>query len=119
MKLFVDTGSIKDIEPLAALGILDFERGARVAGARFTVLAGAGARLSRALIAFMLDLHTREHGYLEIEPPFMVSRASLTGTGNLPKFEADLFKIAGDWDLFLVPTAEGPLTNLQIGRAHV
>jgi seryl-tRNA synthetase len=77
------------------------------------VLAGAGARLARALINFMLDVHTREHGYKEIEPPFLVSRAALTGTGNLPKFEQDLFKIAGDWDLFLIPTAEVPLTNLH------
>ena len=96
-----------------ALGILDFERAARMSGARFTVLSGPGARLSRALINFMLDLHTREHGYREIEPPFLVNAAALTGTGNLPKFEADLFKIAGDWDLYLVPTAEVPLTNLH------
>ena len=96
-----------------ALGILDFERAARMSGARFAVLTGAGARLERALINFMLDLHTREHGYLEVEPPFMVNRAALTGTGNLPKFEQDLFKIAGDWDLFLIPTAEVPLTNLH------
>src|SRR5581483_6680295 len=93
-----------------ALGIIDFERGTKLAGARFTVLSGAGARLSRALINFMLDLHTREHGYKEVEPPFLVNAAALTGTGNLPKFEADLFKIAGDWDLYLVPTAEVPLT---------
>ncbi|MGB7218820.1 MAG: serine--tRNA ligase [Vicinamibacterales bacterium] len=97
----------------AALGILDFERAAKISGARFSVLSGAGARLSRALINFMLDLHTREHGYREVEPPFMVNAASLTGTGNLPKFEADLFKIAGDWDLYLIPTAEVPLTNLH------
>ncbi len=97
----------------AALGILDFERATRMAGARFCVLSGAGARLSRALINFMLDLHTREHGYREVEPPFLVNRAALTGTGNLPKFEQDLFKIAGDWDLFLIPTAEVPLTNLH------
>jgi seryl-tRNA synthetase len=96
-----------------ALGILDFERAARMSGARFSVLIGAGARLARALINFMLDLHTREHGYTEVEPPFLVNRAALTGTGNLPKFEPDLFKIAGDWDLFLVPTAEVPLTNLH------
>jgi len=108
-----------DFEPLAhwdlgpALGILDFERATRMSGARFAVLSGAGARLSRALINFMLDLHTREHGYREIEPPFMVNAASLTGTGNLPKFEADLFKIAGEWDLYLIPTAEVPLTNLH------
>jgi len=96
-----------------ALGILDFERAVKIAAARFSVLSGAGARLARALINFMLDLHTREHGYREIEPPFLVNSASLTGTGNLPKFEADLFKIAGEWDLYLVPTAEVPLTNLH------
>jgi seryl-tRNA synthetase len=99
-----------------ALGLLDFERATRMSGARFTVLTGSGARLSRALINFMLDLHTREHGYREIEPPFMVNAASLMGTGNLPKFEADLFKIAGDWDLYLVPTAEVPLTNMHRGE---
>jgi seryl-tRNA synthetase len=99
-----------------ALGVIDFERGTKIAGARFTVLIGAGARLARALINFMLDLHTREHGYTEVEPPFMANTASLTGTGNLPKFEADLFKIAGDWDLYLVPTAEVPLTNMHRGE---
>src|SRR5690242_1436900 len=99
-----------------ALGIIDFERATKIAGARFAVLAGAGARLSRALIAFMLDLHTREHGYTEVEPPVLVNAASLVGTGNLPKFEADLFKIAGDWDLYLIPTAEVPLTNLHRGE---
>ena len=99
-----------------ALGIIDFERATKISGARFAVLAGAGARLSRALIAFMLDLHTRDHGYKEIEPPVLVNAASLTGTGNLPKFEADLFKIAGDWDLYLIPTAEVPLTNLHRGE---
>lgn len=108
-----------DFEPQAhwdlgpALGIVDFERAVRMTAARFALLLGAGARLSRALIAFMLDLHTREHGYTEVEPPFLVNRASLTGTGNLPKFEEDLFKIAGDWDLFLIPTAEVPLTNIH------
>jgi seryl-tRNA synthetase len=96
-----------------ALGILDFERATRMSGARFSVLSGAGARLSRALINFMLDLHTREHGYLETEPPFLVNAAALRGTGNLPKFEQDLFKIAGEWDLYLIPTAEVPLTNLH------
>jgi seryl-tRNA synthetase len=99
-----------------ALGIIDFERGTRIAGARFSVLMGAGARLARALINFMLSLHTREHGYTEVEPPFLANTQSLIGTGNLPKFEADLFKIAGDWDLFLVPTAEVPLTNLHRGE---
>ena len=100
----------------AALGILDFERAAKIARARFAVLFGAGARLSRALIDFMLDLHTTEHGYREVEPPFLVNSASLTGTGNLPKFEQDLFKISGDWDLYLAPTAEVPLTNLYRGE---
>ena len=99
-----------------ALGIIDFERGTKMAAARFSVLVGDGAKLARALINFMLHLHTTEHGYTEIEPPFMVNSASLTGTGNLPKFEADLFKIAGDWDLFLVPTAEVPLTNMHRGE---
>jgi len=99
-----------------ALGMIDFERGTKIAGARFSVLVGAGARLARALINFMLHLHTTEHGYTEVEPPFMVNSASLTGTGNLPKFEADLFKIAGDWDLYMVPTAEVPLTNMHRGE---
>jgi seryl-tRNA synthetase len=99
-----------------ALGILDFERAAKIARARFAFLLGAGARLSRALIDLMLDVHTREHGYREVEPPFLVNAASLVGTGNLPKFEADLFKIAGEWDLFLVPTAEVPLTNMFRGE---
>jgi seryl-tRNA synthetase len=106
-----------DFEPKAhwdlgtALGILDFERGAKVAGARFTAYFGAGARLERALINFMLDLHTREHGYTEVLPPFIVNRDSLTGTGQLPKFEQDLFHLEGT-NYFLVPTAEVPLTNL-------
>jgi seryl-tRNA synthetase len=95
-----------------ALGILDFERGAKVTGARFTVSFGAGARLERALISFMLDLHTGEHGYQEVLPPFVVNRDSLTGTGQLPKFEQDLFKLEG-FPYYLVPTAEVPLTNLH------
>jgi seryl-tRNA synthetase len=99
-----------------ALGILDFERAARIAGSRFAVLMGAGAALERALINFMLVLHTTEHGYVEVEPPFMVNAATLYGTGQLPKFEQDLFKIAGDWDLFLIPTAEVPVTNLHRGE---
>ena len=95
-----------------ALGILDFERAAKVTGARFTVLSGEASLLSRALIAFMLDLHTREHGYREVLPPFIVSAASLFGTGNLPKFGADLFRLEGtDW--YLAPTAEVPVTNLH------
>ena len=118
----VGTPGTFDFEPQAhwdlgpALGIIDFERGTKISGARFTVLSGAGARLERALINFMLDLHTTEHGYREMEPPFMVNAASLTGTGNLPKFEQDLFKIAGDWDLYMIPTAEVPLTNLHRGE---
>jgi seryl-tRNA synthetase len=99
-----------------ALGILDFERATKMSGTRFSVLVGAGARLARALIDFMLDLHTREHGYQEIEPPFLVNSGALVGTGNLPKFEQDLFKVAGDWDLYLIPTAEVPLTNLHRGE---
>jgi seryl-tRNA synthetase len=94
------------------LGILDFDRAAKISGARFAVLKGAGARLERALIRFMLDLHTREHGYVEILPPFLVGADALFGTGQLPKFEADLFKVR-ERDLYLVPTAEVPLTNLH------
>ena len=96
-----------------ALGILDFERGAKIARSRFTVLVGAGARLERALIDFMLNLHTYEHGYTEIQPPLLANADALTGTGNLPKFEEDLFKVAGDWNLYLIPTAEVPLCNLH------
>ena len=99
-----------------ALGMLDFERAARIAGARFAVLTGTGARLARALINFMLDLHVSEHGYTEVEPPFLANTAALTGTGNLPKFEGDLFKVAGHWDLYLIPTAEVPLCNLHRGE---
>ncbi|HEX9733164.1 MAG TPA: serine--tRNA ligase [Thermoanaerobaculia bacterium] len=95
-----------------ALGILDFERGVKVAGARFTAYFDAGARLERALINFMLDLHTREHGYREVLPPFIVNEASLTATGQLPKFAADLFKLEG-FPYYLAPTAEVPLTNLH------
>jgi seryl-tRNA synthetase len=94
------------------LGILDFERGARITGSRFTVYRGAGARLERALISFMLDRHTLEHGYVEILPPALVNRASMTGTGQLPKFEEDLFHVVSE-DYFLIPTAEVPLTNLH------
>ncbi len=99
-----------------ALGILDFDRATKMSGSRFSVLMGAGARLGRALINFMLDLHTREHRYVEVEPPFLVNAETLKGTAQLPKFEADLFKIAGDWDLYLIPTAEVPLTNLHRGE---
>ncbi len=99
----------------AALGILDLEAAARISGARFAVYRGAGARLERALANFMLDLHTQRHGYTEILPPSLVSGASLFGTGQLPKFEADLFRCRDD-DLWLIPTAEVPLTNLFAGR---
>jgi len=94
------------------LGILDFKTGAKIAGARFTLYWGLGAVLERALINFMLDLHTEEHGYLEVLPPFMVNRVTMTGTGQLPKFEEDLFKIEGT-DYFLIPTAEVPVTNIH------
>lgn len=94
------------------LGILDFERAGKISGARFCLSTGAGARLERALINFMLDLHTGEHGYIETLPPFLVNRASMTGTGQLPKFEADLFHTE-DVDLFLIPTAEVPVTNIH------
>jgi seryl-tRNA synthetase len=94
------------------LGILDFERGAKLSGARFTALFGAGSRLERALVSLMLDLHTGEHGYREVLPPFLVRGEVLVGTGQLPKFAADLFKIEGH-DLYLIPTAEVPLTNLH------
>jgi seryl-tRNA synthetase len=94
-----------------SLGILDFQRAAKVAGARFAVLLGTGARLERALINFMLDLQTDQHGYQEVLPPFMVNRAAMTGTGQLPKFETDLFRLRDD-DYYLVPTAEVPVTNL-------
>jgi seryl-tRNA synthetase len=95
-----------------ALGILDFDRAAKIAGARFAVLTGAGARLERALINYMLDLHTTEHGYREVLPPLLVNRSSMTATGQLPKFEEDLFRLR-DEDYFLIPTAEVPLTNLH------
>jgi seryl-tRNA synthetase len=94
------------------LGILDFDRAAKIAGARFAVLTGDGAKLERALINFMLDLHTTEHGYREVLPPLMVNRSAMTGTGQLPKFEEDLFRLR-DEDYFLIPTAEVPVTNLH------
>jgi seryl-tRNA synthetase len=111
-----------DFEPKAhwdlgpQLGVIDFERATKISGTRFAVLMGAGARLERALINFMLNLHTTEHGYTEVEPPFLVSASTLYGTGQLPKFEQDLFKIAGEWDLYLIPTAEVPVTNLYRGE---
>src|SRR5213593_2553088 len=93
------------------LGLIDFERGVKISGSRFYLLRGAGARLQRALIAWMLDLHTREHGYVEVYPPAMVKPECLIGTGNLPKFGDNLYRDAED-DLWLVPTAEVPVTNL-------
>lgn len=107
-----------DFEPKAhwdigeGLGILDFERASKLSGARFALYLGAGARLERALINLMLDLHTGEHGYTETLPPFLVSRTTMTGTGQLPKFESDLFHTE-DVDLFLIPTAEVPVTNIH------
>jgi len=107
-----------DFEPLphweigARLGILDFERAAKTSGARFAVFTGLGARLVRALANFMLDMHVQEHGYREVFPPFLVNTASMTGTGQLPKFAEDAFKIEGQ-DMYLVPTAEVPVTNLH------
>ncbi len=97
------------------LDILDFPRGAKIAGARFTLYRGLGARLERALINFMLDLHTARHGYLEMLPPFIVNRESMTGTGQLPKFEEDLFRLSGT-EYFLIPTAEVPITNIHRGE---
>ncbi|NLW46700.1 MAG: serine--tRNA ligase [Firmicutes bacterium] len=94
------------------IGIMDFERAAKISGARFVVMSGWGAKLERALFNFMLDLHTREHGYTEIFPPFLVNRASMTGTGQLPKFEEDMFKCTPG-DFYLIPTAEVPVTNLH------
>jgi len=110
-----------DFEPLphweigTRLNIFDFDRAAKITGARFPLYLGAGARLERALISFMLDLHTTRHGYTEILPPFMVNRTTMTGTGQLPKFEEDLFKIDG-WDYYLIPTAEVPVTNIYQGE---
>jgi len=110
-----------DFEPLphwdlgVNLDILDFERATKIAGARFTVLKGLGAKMERALINFMLDLHTNEHGYFEILPPFMVNRDAMIGTGQLPKFEDDMFHVPAK-DFFLVPTAEVPLTNLYMNE---
>jgi len=107
-----------DFEPLPHwdigenLRILDFARASKIAGARFALYRGPGALLERALINFMLDIHTKEHGYTEVLPPFMVNSASMTGTGQLPKFKEDLFKIE-NWDLYLIPTAEVPVTNIH------
>ena len=103
---------VKDHVDIGAdLDILDFDRAAKIAGGRFCLSKGAGALLERALIGFMLDVHTREHGYLEVLPPFLANSASFLGTGQLPKFEEDLFRVAGT-DYFLIPTAEVPVTNI-------
>ncbi|MDD4517349.1 MAG: serine--tRNA ligase, partial [Limnochordia bacterium] len=97
------------------LGIIDFERGAKIAGARFSVYKGLGARLERALINFYLDIHTQEHGYTEVFPPFLANTESMTGTGQLPKFAEDMFHVEGT-DYYLIPTAEVPVTNLYRDR---
>jgi seryl-tRNA synthetase len=108
----------KGFEPLPhweigeRLRILDFATAAKIAGARFALYRGPGALLERALINFMLDVHTQDHGYTEVLPPFMVNSASMTGTGQLPKFREDLFKVEG-WDFYLIPTAEVPVTNIH------
>jgi seryl-tRNA synthetase len=113
----IGTPAVMDFEPKAhwylgpELGILDFDRAAKITGARFAVYFGLGAKLERALINFMLDVHTEQHGYTEVLPPFIVNSASLYGTGNLPKFGADLFKLENT-DYWLIPTAEVPVTNL-------
>ena len=108
--------AVKDHVDLGAdLGILDFDRAAKLTGARFSVLTGSGARMERALINFMLDTHTQKHGYREILPPFIVNANSMRGTGQLPKFEQDLFKLQGT-DYYLIPTAEVPVTNLYAGE---
>ncbi|MGD8497014.1 MAG: serine--tRNA ligase [Gemmatimonadales bacterium] len=110
-----DEGDVPHWELGETLGVLDLERGAKVAGSGFPLLVGRGARLSRGLVQLMLDLHTEEHGYVELAPPLLVNREALTGTGQLPKFEEDLYRTDPD-DLFLVPTAEVPLTNLHAGE---
>jgi seryl-tRNA synthetase len=111
-----------DFEPLdhvdlgTSLGILDLERAAKISGARFSILTGKGARLERALINFCLELQTKRHGYEEVVPPFIVNANALYGTGQLPKFEADLFKLTDERGLYLIPTAEVPLTNIYAGE---
>lgn len=109
---------VKDhVELGETLGILDLERAAKITGARFALLKDKGALLERALISFMLDVHTREHGYTEVLPPFIINRQSLFGTGQLPKFEADLFKLTDEREFYLAPTAEVPVTNIH--RAEI
>ena len=117
----VGTPPAFDFDPLphweigTRLNIFDFDRAAKITGARFPLYMGTGAQLERALISLMLDLHTTRHGYTEILPPFIVNRTSMTGTGQLPKFEEDLFKLEG-WDYYLIPTAEVPVTNIHRGE---
>jgi seryl-tRNA synthetase len=110
-----DFAPLDHVDLGSRLGILDLDRAAKIAGARFSLLFGAGARLERALINFMLDVHTREHGYREVLPPFAANSASLFGTGNLPKFAQDLFRLEGT-DYYLIPTAEVPVTNIYQGE---
>ncbi len=110
-----DFAPLDHVDLGTTLGILDMDRAAKITGARFSLLAGAGARMERALINFMLDVHTRAHGYKEVLPPFMANSTSLFGTGNLPKFAEDLFKIEGT-DYYLIPTAEVPVTNIYQGE---
>jgi seryl-tRNA synthetase len=111
-----------DFEPMdhtdlgTRLGILDFERAAKISGARFAILTGLGARLERALINFCLDMQTKQHGYTEVVPPFIVNASTLFGTGQLPKFEGDLFKLTDERNFYLIPTAEVPLTNIYAGE---
>ena len=103
------------LELIESLGLVDLPRAAKITGSHWVVFTGLGARLERALINFMLDVHTKEHGYREIAPPYLVNRASMTGTGQLPKFEEDMYRLKDD-DLFLIPTAEVPVTNLHAGE---
>lgn len=122
-KELIKVGSVRDFdfEPKAHwdlgvdLGLLDFERAVKISGARFSMFTGLGAKLERALISFMLDTHTVDSNYIEISPPFMVNRTSMTGTGQLPKFEEDAFNIKNN-DYFLIPTAEVPVTNIHRGE---
>jgi seryl-tRNA synthetase len=104
------------VDLATALGILDLERAAKISGARFSILSGAGARLERALINFCLDIQTKRHGYAEVAPPFIVNAGALLGTGQLPKFEGDLFKLTDERNFYLIPTAEVPLTNVHSGE---
>jgi seryl-tRNA synthetase len=108
----LEFSALTHIELCEGLDIIDFPRAAKITGSNFPLYKGLGARLERALINFMLDLHTKKHGYREISPPFMVNRASMTGTGQLPKLELDMYRLKDD-DFFLIPTAEVPVTNIH------